>query len=85
MATKTAKQTARATPAIRQGIKAEVETVPMPIRFEVDQVRALKIAAALLGTTASAIVRGSVRDWLIEQANGDPAFGAALDSAGVKI
>ncbi|QTD91281.1 hypothetical protein [Burkholderia anthina] len=69
---------------IRQGVKASVETVPMPVRLTTDQAKALKILAAMEGTTASAIIRGCISTLINEIANGDPAFNAALDAAGVK-
>ncbi|KVP91480.1 hypothetical protein WJ95_08190 [Burkholderia ubonensis] len=70
--------------AIRQGVKAAVETVPMPVRLEVNQVKALKILAAMQGTTASAIIRGCIHDQLIEMYDHLPGFADALEAAGVK-
>ncbi|MGG1947047.1 hypothetical protein AB1286_19895 [Trinickia sp. NRRL B-1857] len=70
--------------AIRQGVKAAVETVPMPVRLEVSQVKALKILAAMQGTTASAIIRGCIHDELIEMYGHLPGFAAALEAAGVR-
>lgn len=75
---------ARARSAIRQGVKAEVETVPMPVRLEVSQAKALKVLAALEGTTASAIIRGCIRDHLIDMYDHLPGFAGALEAAGVK-
>ena len=63
---------------IRQGIKATVDTVPMPVRLEVEQVRLLKILAALEGTTASAIIRDCIRERLAEAARANTAFKAAI-------
>ncbi|HDV8353864.1 hypothetical protein [Burkholderia diffusa] len=70
--------------AIRQGVKAAVETVPMPVRLEVNQVKALKILAAMQGTTASAIIRGCIHDQLIEMYDHLPGFADALEAAGVR-
>lgn len=69
---------------IRQGVKAAVETVPMPVRLEVNQVKALKILAAMQGTTASAIIRGCIHDQLIEMYDQLPGFSDALKAAGVR-
>lgn len=64
--------------AIRQGVKATVETVPMPVRLEVDQMKALKILAAMEGTTASSIIRGCIHQHLVWSADNMPEFGAAV-------
>ncbi|KWI58063.1 hypothetical protein WM06_34320 [Burkholderia cepacia] len=77
------KERMREETAIRQGVKAEVETVPMPVRLTTSQVRALKILAAMEGTTASALIRGSISNLINDMANSNPAFNAALDAAGV--
>lgn len=65
---------------IRQGIKSSVETVPMPVRLEVEQLRLLKILAALEGTTASAILRECVAQRIKDAATTNIAFKAALKS-----
>ncbi|AXF14583.1 ribbon-helix-helix protein, CopG family [Paraburkholderia caledonica] len=79
-----AKTKATAAP-IRQGVKAAVDTVPMPVRLEVEQVKALKLLAATEGTTASAIIRGAIRQVLIESADGNAAFAAALKAARITV
>jgi len=50
--------------AIRQGVKATVETTPVPVRLEVEQVKMLKVLAALEGTTVSNIIRDCIRDYI---------------------
>ncbi|WP_321899712.1 hypothetical protein [Paraburkholderia heleia] len=71
-------------PVIRQGVKATVETVPMPVRLTADQVRALKVEAALSGVTVSGIIRGCINDHLIEMYDHLPGFADALEAAGVR-
>lgn|GEM_PF-4383321 len=64
---------------IRQGVKAPMETVPMPVRLEVTQVKLLKLLAALEGTTASAIIRDCVKEHLaMKKATNQTFANAAL-------
>lgn len=70
------------TKAIRQGVKSEVATVPMPVRLETAQVRLLKILAAVEGTTASSIVRECIQDYIASAQASNPAFDAAVKSLG---
>jgi hypothetical protein len=69
------------TTAIRQGVKAPVETVPMPVRLEVEQVRMLKLLASYEQTTASAIIRASIKERLEQARQGNPGFDAAVRSS----
>ncbi|MFM0000200.1 hypothetical protein PQR57_04130 [Paraburkholderia dipogonis] len=66
---------------IRQGVKASVETVPMPVRLEVTQVRMLKVLAAQDGTTASAIIRDCIKEHLGRRVSQDKAFADAVRAA----
>ncbi|AMM13885.1 hypothetical protein AX768_07000 [Burkholderia sp. PAMC 28687] len=67
--------------AIRQGVKASVETVPMPVRLEVEQVRMLKLLASYEQTTASAIIRASIKERLEQARQRNPGFDAAVRSS----
>ncbi|MFL9882036.1 hypothetical protein PQR66_03310 [Paraburkholderia agricolaris] len=67
----------RARAEIRQGVKATVDTVPMPVRLEVSQVKLLKVLAALEGTTASAIIRDCIKEHLTMKAATNPTFANA--------
>jgi hypothetical protein len=51
-------------PEIRQGVKSTVETTPVPVRLEVEQVKMLKVLAALEGTTVSNIIRDCIREYI---------------------
>lgn len=73
-----AKQDARAKGTIRQGVKAKVDTVPMPVRLEVSQVKKLKILAAMSGTTASAIIRECIQEHLDARTREDAGFANAV-------
>src|SRR5258706_305490 len=57
-----------AAPAIRQGVKATVETVPVPVRLEVEQVHMLKMLAALERKTVSGIIRECVAEYISRRA-----------------
>jgi hypothetical protein len=63
---------------IRQGVKASVPTVPMPVRLELEQVAQLKLLAAFEGTTASAIIRQCIAEHLARKAAEDTPFGGAV-------
>jgi predicted DNA-binding protein len=65
---------------IRQGIKSSVPTTPMPVRLQTDQIKMLKILAALEGTTSSAIIRDCISAHLEQKLKQNLAFGDAVRS-----
>jgi predicted DNA-binding protein len=68
---------------IRQGVKASVETVPMPVRLEVTQTKLLKLLAQHTGTTSSAIIRDCLADFIDRQLDSDKAFRDAAENLGL--
>jgi hypothetical protein len=58
----------RTQPEIRQGVKSTVETMPVPVRLEVEQVHMLKMLAAIERKTVSGIIRDCVAAYIAARA-----------------
>lgn len=77
------RQAVREEQKIQQGVKASVETVPMPVRLEVSQTKLLKLLATLSGTTSSAIIRDCIAARIEEKLATDQTFRQAAESSGL--